>query len=126
MKNKLNPAITDSLKREKIKAGLLEIFRQNLTKPERTFQFEEIRFDNPTPEAATILLLLQEICTEHREYSIVNWSGGAAVARTQDVDNLSESYRTVNENANFIIRGGTDKAADLAGNVATAHSGKKE
>lgn len=126
MKKTLNPAITDSLKREKIKNQILELARQKVVKPESGFQFEGIRFDNPTPEAATVLLILQEICAEHREYCIVNWNGGPALVRTQDVDNLKEEYRTVNERANFIIRGGSDKAADLAANLPTAHNGEKE
>lgn len=116
----LNPAITDSLKREKIKADIIDLARKVLVKPDAGFQFEGINFSNPTPEAATILILLQEICSTHREYSLVNWNGGPALVRTADVDRLSESYRTVNEKANFIIRGGSDASADLAANLPKA------
>lgn len=119
----LNPAITDSKKREQIKQSILLLAQQKLNKPDSGFQFEGIRFDDPTPEAATLLLILQEICTETRQYSIVNWNGGPALVRTADVERLSETYRTVNEKANFIIRGGTDKAADLAANTATPVTG---
>ena len=126
MTQPLNLAITDSLKRAKIKADILALAKKQLAQPERGFQFEGINFNNPTPEAANILLLLQEIVTEHKEYSLVNWNGGPALVRTQDVENLQSEYRDVNEKANFIIRGGTDKAADLAGNLANPHSGKRD
>lgn len=122
----LNPAITDTKKREQIKQSILLLAQQKLNKPDSGFQFEGISFDNPTPEAATLLLILQEICTETRLYSIVNWKGGPALVRTADVDRLSEAYRNVNEKANYIIRGGTDKAADLAGNIATPVGTPKE
>lgn len=121
----LNPLITDSKKRAEVKAALLNLAREKLNKPDSGFQFEGISFSNPTPEAATLLLILQEICTETQMYSIVNWNGGPALVRTADVDRLSDTYRHVNEKANFIIRGGTDKAADLAGNTATPVTGNE-
>lgn len=111
--------LTDTFKREQIKAGVLKLAREKLVKPDAGLQFEGINFANPTMEAATFLLVLQEIVTVHREYSLINWNGGVSMVRTADVDKLSAEYRGVNEKNNFIIRGGTDKSADLAGNIAT-------
>lgn len=121
----LNPLVTDTKKREALKLELLAFARKHLQKPDSSFQFEGISFDNPTPEAATLLLIVQEICRETRQYSLVNWPGGPALVRTEDVDRLTEAYRNVNEKSNYIIRGGTDKAADLAANIAKPTGGEE-
>ena len=118
--------LTDTFKREQIKGEILKLAQAQLIKPDSGMQFEGINFANPTMEGAALLLILQEICTVHREYSLVNWTGGVSLVRTADVDKLRADMRDVNEKNNFIIKGGTDKAADLANNVATPAGGEKE
>jgi hypothetical protein len=51
----------------------------------------------------------------------VNWPGGISLVRTAQVDALAQNDKTMvefNEGKNFIIRGGSDKAADLFNNAA--------
>lgn len=110
--------LTDSLKRAKIEGEILKLAKKLLVKPDACLDFEGVNFAEPTPEAATLLLILQNITKKHREYSLVNFRGGVALVRTEDVEKLTSDIRDVNEKANFIIRGGTDKAADLAANIA--------
>ncbi len=121
----LNPLITDTNKREALKGEILKLARTQLLKPDAGLQFEGIDFSNPTPEGATLLLILQDICKTHREYSIINWTGGVSLVRTADVEKLKSEYRDVNEKNNFIIRGGSEKAADLATNIATPAGAQK-
>jgi len=120
MTNNTQPVspLTDTLKREQIKQGILNLARTKLIKPDAGLQFEGINFAEPTMESATLLLVLQEICTANREYSLINWQGGVSLVRTADVEKLKSDLRDVNEKTNFIIRGGTDKSADLAANIA--------
>ena len=44
----------------------------------------------------------------------------------EDVEKLTSDIRDVNEKANYIIRGGTDKAADLAAHIAAPTGTIKE
>ena len=113
----LNPAITDSAKQAKIEAALLAHFRSHLVKPWALVDFPGIQFTNPTPEAATTLLILQSIVSKNRDYTLINFSGGVAVVRTADYETINKDYQQVNENANMVIRGGTDKSADLLDNL---------
>lgn len=110
--------ITDSLKRAKIEKEVLALARRLLVKPDSCLDFEGINFADPTPEAATTLLILQNITKKHREFSLVNFKGGVALVRTEDVEKLKSDIRDINEKSNFIITGGSDKAANLAANVA--------
>lgn len=110
--------ITDSLKRSRMEGEILALARRLLVKPDACLDFEGVNFSEPTPEAATLLLILQSITKKHREFSLVNFKGGVALVRTEDVEKLGAEIRTVNEKSNFIIKGGTDKSADLAANIA--------
>jgi hypothetical protein len=118
--------LTDSLKRARIEGEILKLAKKLLVKPDACLDFEGVNFAEPTPEAATLLLILQNITKKHREYSLVNFRGGVALVRTEDVEKLTSDIRDVNEKANFIIRGGTDKAADLAANIAAPTGTVKE
>lgn len=110
--------ITDSLKRAKIEGEILDLAKKLLVKPDACLDFEGINFANPTPESATLLLILQSITKKNPRYSLVNFSGGVALVRTEDVEKLKSEYQDVNEKSNFIIRGGTEKAANLADHIA--------
>ena len=112
--------IPDSFKRAKIEKEVLALARRLLVKPDSCLDFEGINFGDPTPEAATTLLILQNITKKHREFSLVNFKGGVALVRTEDVEKLKSEIRDINEKSNFIITGGSDKAANLAANVAEA------
>jgi hypothetical protein len=113
-------AWADFRKRRELKFALLKLMRERAAGMENAIQFEGITLDNPTPESATILLVLRDIVNEDRQFSIVQWPGGISLARTANVDNLAKDQQQVNESANFIIRGGSDKSADLlsADNIA--------
>lgn len=111
--------ITDSLKRSRIEGEILALARKLLVKPDACLDFEGVSFTDPTPEAATLLLILQSIAKKHREFSLVNFKGGVALVRTEDVEKLDGSLRHINEKSNFIITGGSEKAANLADNVAS-------
>lgn len=111
-------AFADYRKRRELKHALLALMSKRAPGMENGIQFEGVTVENPTPETLTIVLVLQEIATEDRQFSIQNWPGGIALVRTAQVDALSKDIAAVNENANFIIRGGTDKAADLLNNAA--------
>jgi hypothetical protein len=113
-------AWADFRKRRELKFALLKLMRERAAGMENAIQFEGITLDNPTPESATILLVLRDIVNEDRQFSIVQWPGGISLARTANVDNLAKEQQQVNESANFIIRGGSDKSADLlsADNIA--------
>lgn len=114
----LNPLITDSVKRARVKEAILALAQKQLAIPDRGLQFEGIDFRNPTPEGATLLLILQEICKD-RKYSIISWSGGVSLVRSEDVDKLSKEYQGINESSNMIIRGATDKSQDLLVHTAS-------
>ena len=111
--------VTDSFKRARIEGELLALARKTLVKPDACLDFEGVNLDDPTPESLTLLLVLQNLTKKHREYSLVKFRGGVALVRTEDVEKLSADIRGVNEKNNFIITGGSDKAADLASNVST-------
>jgi hypothetical protein len=106
-------AFADWKKRRDLKLALLNLMSKRAAGVENGIQFEGITLDNPTPESLTVVLVLKEIVNEDRQFSIVNWPGGIALVRTAGVDNLDKDIRQVNENANFIIKGGSDKAGNL-------------
>ncbi len=121
MTNPLSKSIsylTDSLKRAKIEGAILKLAKQLLVKPDACLDFEGVNFAEPTPEAATLLLILQNITKKHREFSLVNFKGGVALVRTEDVEKLKSEILDINQKSNFIIKGGTDKSADLAAHIA--------
>lgn len=111
-------AFADWKKRRDFKNELRVLMAKRAPGMEGGIQFEGCTLDNPTPANATILLVLRELVNEDRQFSIVNWPGGISLVRTAGVDNLGKELQQVNENANFIIRGGSDKAADLLHHAA--------
>lgn len=114
-------AFADYQKRRNLRNELVALMEKRAPGIENGLQFEGITLDNPTPEAITLVLVLKEIC-ENRQYSMVNWPGGISLVRTAQVDALASKDKAMvehNEEKNFIIRGGSDKAADLFNNAAT-------
>ena len=129
MANKLlNPvgALSDFLKRNKIKGEILNLMRKRHPGIDRGLQFEGVTLSDPSPEHATLLLVLQDILTNHPEFDLVQWPGGVALVRKAQTESLDKSIREVNEKTNFIISGGSDKAANLADNVAAPTGTVKE
>jgi hypothetical protein len=121
-------AFADFKKRRNLRNELLALMAKRAPGIENGLQFEGITLNDPTPESITIVLVLKEIC-EDRQYSIVNWPGGISLVRTAQVDALAQGDRAMvdfNEEKNFIIRGGSDKAADLFGNAAAPTGTVKE
>ena len=110
-------AFADWKKRRDLKLALLNLMSKRAAGVENGIQFEGITLDNPTEVALPIVLVLKEIINEDRQFSIVNWPGGIALVRTAGVDNLDKDVQKVNEGANFIIRGGSDKAGHLFDNA---------
>ena len=107
----------DSQKRAELKAQLLDLLRKRHRAIDRGLQLEGVTLDNPTPENFALILVIKEILQENREFSVVQWAGGIAIVRTGQVDNLNKDYQAVNENSDFIIRGGSDKLFDFEDRV---------
>jgi hypothetical protein len=108
----------DSKWRSELKAEILQLIKKRHPAIDRGLQFEGVTLDQPTEENLATILVLQDIVTQMREFSIVQWPGGIALVRTGQVDKLNKDYQEVNENSNYIIRGGTEKAAELLENAA--------
>jgi hypothetical protein len=115
-------AFADYRKRKELKNALRALMAKRAAGMEHGLQFEGVQLADPNPENLTLMLVLQELVSEDRQFSLVQWPGGVALVRTAGVDNLSKEYQQVNEGSNFIVRGGSDKAADLA-NVAPTPKG---
>ena len=111
-------AAFDSKWRMNLKLELLQLIKKRHPAMDRGLQFEGVTLDNPTEENLATILVLQEIITEMREFSLVQWPGGIALVRTGQVEKLDKAIQEVNENSNYIIRGGTEKAADILDNAA--------
>ena len=105
--------VLDTVKREAIKAELIALMRNRAPGTENGLQFEGVTLDNPTPENLVTLLILRDLCSEHRQYSIVQWPGGISLVRTAQVDALEKAIQDVNEKHNYILRGGSDKIGAL-------------
>lgn len=120
MPNIPNPVhfLQDVLKRRKLKKQILHLMDTKSQGMERGIQFEGVTLTNLTPENFTVVMLLQEILRERRDLGLVQWPGGVSLVNKRDIDALSAEYREPNEKTNFIISGGTDKAADLLSNAA--------
>jgi len=116
----MNPVhfLQDVLKRRKLKAQILHLMDSKGAGMERGLQFEGVTLTNLTPENFTIVTLLQDILRERRDLGIVQWPGGVSLVNKRDIDALSAEFREPNEKTNYIISGGTDKAADLLNNAA--------
>lgn len=125
MSNDFAPVL-DSHKRLELKNELLTLLRKRQRDVERGIQLEGITLDNPTPETLTLILVVQDIVREHREYSVIQWPGGISIVRTAGVDTLNKDFQEVNEKSNYIIRGGTEEAADLFNNPAKPNSGENQ
>lgn len=119
MSNIPTSVVFDSKWREQLKADILEKIRKRHPGIDRGLQIEGVTLDNPTPENLAVLIVLQEIVATMREFSIVQWPGGIALVKTGQVEKIDKAYLDVNENSNYIIRGGSDKAVDLFDHVAT-------
>lgn len=118
MSNIPTSVVFDSKWRENFKIELLALIKKRHPAIDRGLQFEGVTLDNPTEENLATLLVLREIVATMREFSIVQWPGGIALVKTDQVNKLDKSYQDVNENSNYIIRGGSEKAADLFENAA--------
>lgn len=125
MSNDFAPVL-DSQKRAQLKAELLELLRQRNRVIERGIQLEGVSLDNPTPETLTLVLVVQDIIRENREYSVIQWPGGISIVRTAGVESLNKDFQEVNEKSNYIVRGGTEQAADLLNNPAKPNSGEDQ
>ena len=99
--------------RRQLKKELIQLITQKHSALDRGLQFPGVTHDNPSPDSMTIMLVLQDILRERRDLSIVNWAGGISLVRRGQVDEIPEEIRKVNEDAHFIINGGTDKGAHL-------------
>ena len=113
------PVLFDSKWRNELKIELLALIKKRHPAIDRGLQFEGVTLDNPNEKALATLLVLREIVTEMREFSLVQWPGGIALVRTAQVEKLDKSYQDVNENSNYIIRGGTEKASEMFDHAAT-------
>lgn len=125
MTNNFAPVL-DSQKRAELKAELLDLLQKRHRVIERGIQLEGVSLDNPTPETLTLVLVIQDIIREHREYSVIQWPGGISIVRTAGIDNLNKDYQEVNENSSFIVRGGTEEAANLIDTPAVPVSGEEK
>lgn len=125
MTNNFAPVL-DSQKRAELKAELLDLLQKRHRVIERGIQLEGVSLDNPTPETLTLVLVIQDIIREHREYSVIQWPGGISIVRTAGIDNLNKDYQEVNENSNFIVRGGSEEAANLIDTPAVPVSGEEK
>ena len=123
MSNNFAPVL-DSQKRAELKAELLALLQKRHRVIERGLQLEGVSLDNPTPETLTLVLVVQDIIREHREYSVIQWPGGISIVRTAGIDNLNKDFQEVNENSNFIVRVGSEDAADLLNNPAVPDVGE--
>lgn len=114
------PATTvfDSKWRNELKVEIIALIKKRHPAIDRGLQFEGVTLDNPNEKSLATILVLQEIVSTMREFSLVQWAGGIALVRTGQVEKIDKAYQEVNENANYIIRGGTEKAADLLENAA--------
>jgi hypothetical protein len=83
-------------------------------------QFIDLDLAEPKPEQFNTVMVIQTILQRHKEFSLVQWSGGVSLVRTAQVDALNESYRQINEATKFIVRGGSDDVADLLGEAPIA------
>jgi hypothetical protein len=117
-------AHTDSdLSQEKLEdlvATMLRFFRTRKLGIEGGMQFIDLDLADPKPQDIVTVRVIQAILQRHREYSIVQWPGGLSLVKTGAVDALSDAYRKINESTNFIVRGGSDKVADLLGDAPIA------
>lgn len=113
------PVAFDSKWREELKKELIHLIKKRHPAIDRGLQFEGVTLEDPNEKSLATLLVLQEIVAQDRAFSIVQWPGGIALVRTAQVDNIDKAYQEVNENSNYIIRGGSEKAADLFDHVAT-------
>ena len=112
--SKAQAAIQDSKKHKAVVEQVIQLLDSRRLRIERPcLQFEEVNFQNPTPEHVTFLRVIEEILQQPR-FSLVQWSGGPSLVYTDDVDTLDASMRAVNTNAHFIIRGGTDASQKLS------------
>ena len=116
----MNPVhfLQDVLKRRKLKKQILSLMDSKGAGMERGLQFEGVTLTNLTPQNFTVVMLLQEILRERRDLGLVQWPGGVSLVNKRDIDALARDFREPNEKTNYIISGGTDKAADLLANAA--------
>jgi hypothetical protein len=115
----------DSRQRAELKGELEQLIRKRHPAIDRGLQFEGVTLLDPNEKSLSVLLVLQEIIRENREFSIVQWPGGIALVKTGQVDNLNKDYQAVNEQSNYIIRGGSEKAAELLEHVAVPQGPKE-
>ena len=108
----------DSKWRSELKLEILQLIKKRHPAMDRGLQFEGVTLDNPNEQSLATILVLQDIISTMREFSLVQWPGGIALVRTGQVDKLDKSYQEVNENSNYIIRGGSDKSSDILDNAA--------
>lgn len=99
--------------RRQLKKELIKLITEKHSALDRGLQFPGVTHDNPSPASMTIMLVLQDILRERRDLSIVNWAGGISLVRRGQVEEIPDDMRKVNEDANFIINGGTEKGAKL-------------
>jgi hypothetical protein len=112
------PVVFDSKWRNELKVEIIALIKKRHPAIDRGLQFEGVTLDNPNEKSLATILVLQEIVSTMREFSLVQWAGGIALVRTGQVEKIDKAYQEVNENANYIIRGGTEKAGDLLENAA--------
>lgn len=113
------PVVYDSKWRNELKIEILHLIKKRHPAIDRGLQFEGVTLDNPSDQSIATILVLQDILRDMREFSLVQWPGGIALVRTAQVEKLDKAYQEVNENANYIIRGGSDKLDDLTEHAAT-------
>ena len=116
----------DSQKRLELKNQILDLMRKRHRAIDRGLQFEGVTLDNPQPEHFALILVLKDILQTHKEYSVVQWSGGIALVRTAQVDALNPDYQKVNEKSDFIIRGGSDNLDIFEDRAPTPISGENK
>lgn len=102
----------DGKKKKELKEELLATLRQNLRNTNDALDLEGVDFrasglsKAEAEKAALLMEAIQELVREHREYSIVDFSGGLTIVLTRGVEALPKELREFNERIGIIERGG--------------------
>lgn len=107
-------------KLEDLVQTVLRFMRSRKRGIEGAWQFVGLDLADPKPEYINDIRVIQTILQRHKEFSIVQWPGGVSLVKTAQVDALSPAYQQINEATNYIVRGGSDKVADLIGEAPEA------
>lgn len=96
----------DRQKRESLKKTLLALLKTNLRSVNDAMDIAGLDLYKTSDKSGLLGPVIEEICRENKQYSLIMFASNPCIVLTQGVDSLNSDFREKNLSEGLIKRGG--------------------